>query len=42
MLKGNDVHICVGHKNTARIQEVHLLSIHCICDLIDCTLLGIE
>jgi D-sedoheptulose 7-phosphate isomerase len=42
MLKGDDVHICVGHKNTARIQEVHLLSIHCICDLIDCTLLGIE
>jgi D-sedoheptulose 7-phosphate isomerase len=26
--------------NTARIQEVHLLVIHCICDLIDCELLG--
>lgn len=42
MLKAGDVHICVGHKNTARIQEVHLLSLHCLCDAIDCILLGVE
>ena len=42
MLAADDVHICVGHKNTARIQEVHLLSLHCLCDAIDCILLGVE
>ncbi|MDP1153759.1 SIS domain-containing protein, partial [Klebsiella pneumoniae] len=30
-----DVHICVPHERTARIQEVHLVSRHCICDGID-------
>jgi D-sedoheptulose 7-phosphate isomerase len=29
------VHICVPHKRTARIQEVHLLTLHCLCDAID-------
>lgn len=42
MLNAGDIHICVGHKNTARIQEVHLLSLHCLCDAIDCILLGVE
>ena len=42
MLQAGDIHICVGHKNTARIQEVHLLSLHCLCDAIDCILLGVE
>ena len=42
MLAADDVHICVGHKNTARIQEVHLLSLHCLCDAIDCILMGVE
>lgn len=40
MLTGNDVHICVPHDRTARIQEVHLLVIHCICDGIDAALFG--
>jgi D-sedoheptulose 7-phosphate isomerase len=35
-----DVHICVPHDRTARIQEVHLLAIHCICDGVDAQLLG--
>jgi len=35
-----DVHLCVPHDRTARIQEVHLLTIHCLCDAIDATLLG--
>lgn len=37
-----DVHICVPHTRTARIQEVHLLTIHCICDGIDAALFGGE
>jgi len=42
ILSTEDVHICVPHKNTARIQEVHLLTLHCLCDAIDCLLLGTE
>ena len=40
MLGETDVHICVPHTRTARIQEVHLLVIHCICDAVDIQLLG--
>ena len=36
----DDVHICVPHATTTRIQETHILAIHCLCDAIDCTLLG--
>jgi D-sedoheptulose 7-phosphate isomerase len=36
----NDVEIRVPSESTARIQEVHLLIIHCICDLIDHQLMG--
>ncbi len=35
-----DVEIRVPATRTARIQEVHLVVIHCLCDLIDATLLG--
>ena len=35
-----DVHLCVPHKRTARIQEVHLLILHCLCDAIDFQLQG--
>ena len=42
ILSANDVHICVPSESTARIQEVHLLAIHCMCDAIDCMLLGVE
>jgi D-sedoheptulose 7-phosphate isomerase len=34
-LQPSDVHLCVPHKKTARIQEVHLVCIHCLCDAID-------
>jgi len=37
-----DVEIRVPSKSTARIQEVHLLAIHCLCDLIDHQLFGHE
>jgi D-sedoheptulose 7-phosphate isomerase len=40
MLHGADVHICVPHERTARIQEVHLLALHCLCDAVDNALLG--
>ena len=42
LLRDADVHICVPSDRTARIQEVHLLTIHCLCDGIDCLLLGVE
>ena len=42
LLAADDVHLCVPHGRTARIQEVHLLMIHCVCDAIDATLLGDE
>ena len=38
-LKNSDIEICVPSESTARIQEVHLLVLHCICDLIDQQLL---
>ncbi|HEX6691920.1 MAG TPA: phosphoheptose isomerase [Burkholderiales bacterium] len=40
LLGADDVHVCVPHKTTARIQEVHLLGLHCICDAIDFQLFG--
>src|SRR5256885_2747362 len=40
LLAPGDVHLCVPHGRTMRIQEVHLLIIHCLCDAIDATLLG--
>ncbi|AKJ32092.1 phosphoheptose isomerase [Caldimonas brevitalea] len=40
LLAETDVHICVPHERTARIQEVHILALHCLCDAIDTQLLG--
>ena len=42
VLRADDVNICVPHARTARIQEVHLLTLHCLCDGIDYMLLGAE
>ena len=42
ILEAEDIHICVNVERTARIQEVHLLTLHCLCDAIDFTLLGGE
>ncbi len=39
-LRDTDVHICVPHERTARIQEVHILALHCLCDAVDTLLLG--
>ena len=35
MLAGGDVELRAAHKVTARIQEVHLVFLHCLCDAID-------
>src|SRR5690242_19039763 len=40
LLGADDAHVCVPHKTTARIQEVHLLTLHCLCDIIDWQLFG--
>jgi D-sedoheptulose 7-phosphate isomerase len=42
LLAPEDVNICVPHSQTARIQEVHLLTVHCLCDGIDSMLLGAD
>lgn len=40
LLAADDIHLCVPADRTARIQEVHLVCIHCLCDGIDALLLG--
>jgi D-sedoheptulose 7-phosphate isomerase len=35
ILKSEDVNLCVPADRTARIQETHLLLLHCLCDGID-------
>jgi D-sedoheptulose 7-phosphate isomerase len=40
LLDAGDIHLCVPAERTARIQEVHLLTIHCLCDGIDALILG--
>ncbi len=41
MLREDDIVICVPTESIARIREIHLLSIHCLCDSIDNLLLGL-
>lgn len=41
-LQDDDVFLCVPAESTARIQEVHLLTLHCLCDAVDSLLLGAE
>jgi D-sedoheptulose 7-phosphate isomerase len=40
LLGSEDIHLCVPAERTARIQEIHLLTIHCLCDGIDALILG--
>ncbi|MFZ0105936.1 MAG: SIS domain-containing protein [Thiobacillus sp.] len=37
-----DVLMCVPAETDARIHEIHLLSLHCLCDAVDSILLGVE
>ncbi|HWK62644.1 MAG TPA: phosphoheptose isomerase [Eoetvoesiella sp.] len=40
LLFETDIHLCVPHDRTMRIQEVHILLLHALCDGIDALLLG--
>ena len=40
LLSDADVHLCVPHERTMRIQEVHIVLLHALCDGIDALLLG--
>lgn len=40
VLRSQDIEIRVPSQSTARIQEVHLLILHCLCDLVDHELIG--
>lgn len=40
LLTGHDISLHVPSQSRARIQEVHLMIIHCLCDLIEMQLFG--
>lgn len=42
LLDQNDIEICASINSRGRIHEIHLLTIFCLCDLIDHKLFGIE
>lgn len=39
-LTETDVHIAVPHDRAARIREVHVVALHCLCDAVDVQLMG--
>jgi D-sedoheptulose 7-phosphate isomerase len=40
MLRPRDFHLNVAHPRTMRVQEIHLLVIHCLCEVVDNVLFG--
>ena len=40
MMRPDDFHLNVSHPRTMRVQEVHLLVIHCLCEVVDNALFG--
>lgn len=42
LLEDQDIHLGVPDDSAARIQEVYVLILHCLCDAIDCLLLGVN
>ena len=40
MLKPTDHHLNVAHPRTMRVQEIHLLAIHCLCEVVDNVIFG--
>lgn len=40
MLRDTDIHISVPHERSARILEIQMLALHCMCDAVDAQLLG--
>lgn len=42
LLSHSDIHMGIPHENPARVQELGMLALNCLCDSIDCILLGVE
>ena len=42
ILMPGDIHLCAPGDRTAHTQEIHITVIHCLCDAVDCLLLGVE
>lgn len=42
LLHPADIHMGVPHESLARVQELGMLALNCLCDSIDCILLGVE
>ncbi len=42
LFTNQDIEICVPHDHRARILELHVLAINCLCELIDLQLFGAE
>lgn len=40
MLRPTDFHLNVAHPRTMRVQEMHLLAIHCLCEVVDNLIFG--
>ena len=40
MLRDDDFHLNVEHPRTMRVQEVHLLVVHCLCEVVDNVIFG--
>ena len=40
MLRPDDFHLNIAHPRTMRVQEMHLLAIHCLCEVVDNVLFG--
>ena len=40
MLREGDFHLNVEHPRTMRVQEIHLLVVHCLCEVVDNVILG--
>ena len=40
MLRAHDHHLNVAHPRTMRVQEIHLLAIHCLCEVVDNVIYG--
>jgi D-sedoheptulose 7-phosphate isomerase len=40
LLRPEDFHLNVAHPRTMRVQEIHLLVIHCLCEVVDNVIYG--
>ena len=40
MLRDDDFHLNVEHPRTMRVQEIHLLTVHCLCEVVDNVIFG--